>query len=447
MKRTGLFLIALSLALALLTACQAERAASLITAMATASVGERAQGVSAGLHVELIPLEKPGQENPTQEKASQTGFTDSQARQAGDVPAEARAGDVPLAQRNAGEETTQLTLVNAGEETICYVFISPVSSESWGEDWLGAEEVIEPDMEIVFDVEPGAYDVQAMDCNGDVLDEVYDAFLEGRMEWTIETAPAVAGGNDESPEPVRDFGDQPPYPLPTPASPGAYLCCGASPGESGNIWSVSYPANWTVHLLPENPRQFYGALFEDPDGHVLVTIIPAATTLPGDALDTGDVDEWLNRFVRRREGEVEGFQEFMRQPVAGVPGGRLWAGTWGSGSDRGWEAYLVVVNPAPVVLQGMPQGYLTMFGVRADSRNWNNATQLYAQMMDSLRIKGFGGNSAGLPMREPNQKPFMVRWCPRTCDWMAVDADSEDWVGDCGEPTWLWETTCIGNGQ
>jgi hypothetical protein len=227
---------------------------------------------------------------------------------------------------------------------------------------------------------------------------------------------------------------------------GGFLCCGASPGESGNIWSVNYPVNWTVHLLPDNPQKFFGALFEDPDGHVLVTIIPAATTLPGDSLDTGDVDDWLNRFVRRRQGEVEGFQEFMRQPVAGVPGGRLWAGTWGSGSNRGWEAYLVVVNPAPVVVQGMPQGYLTLFGVRADSRNWNNATQLYTQMMDSLRIKGFGGNPEGLPMREPNQKPFMVRWCPRTCDWRAVDADSEDWGGDCGEPTWLWETPCT-NGQ
>ncbi len=63
-------------------------------------------------------------------------------------------------------------------------------------------------------------------------------------------------------------------------------------------------------------------------------------------------------------------------------------------------------------------------------------------MMNSLRIKGFGGNPEGLPMREPNQKLFMVRWRPRTCDWTAVEADSKDWVGDCGEPTWLWETPC-----
>ncbi len=434
MKRMGILLMALGLALALLTACQAERVASLAATMATASVEEQVQAgdAGAGLRVDLIPIEKP----------DQTEFVNGQALKAEGAQAEPQPNDVPLLQRDTGKEATQLTVVNAGEETICYVFISPVSSDSWGEDWLGDEGVIEPGVEMVFDVEPGAYDVQALDCDGNVLDEVYDAELEGQMQWTIESAPPALADEEAAPEPAQDFGSEPLHPLPTPVSLGGFLCCGASPGESGNIWSINYPANWIVHLLPDNPQQFFGALFEDPDGHVLVTMIPASTTLPGDALDTGDVDDWLNRFVRRREGEVEGFQEFMRQPVAGVPGARLWAGTWGSGSDRGWEAYLVVVNPAPVVVPGMPQGYLTMFGVRADSRNWNNATDLYTRMMDSLRIKGFGGNPEGLPMREPTQKPFMVRWCPRTCDWMAVDADSEDWVGDCGEPTWLWETPC-----
>jgi len=283
----------------------------------------------------------------------------------------------------------------------------------------------------------------------EALNAIYGAglsALEGEWMDMLRTgrqpthaSPTPSGGGIR---PGRGPTPTPAYPLPTPASLNTFLCCGTTPGETGTIWSVSYPSGWQVTLLPNNPNQFYGALFSTPNGKATITFIPGANTDPGTPLDTGNVDDWLNRFVQIRQGEESGFHEFLRQPVQGVPDSRLWAATWGSGSERGWEAYLVVVNPLPVVYTGAPQGYLTMYGVRAASREWNNVTQTYDAMMRSMKMQRPDGSSSGLPVQEPSEKPFLVRWCPRTCDWMAVDADSPDWVGDCGEPTELWETAC-----
>jgi len=47
----------------------------------------------------------------------------------------------PLAQQG-GDAT--LRIINESEETICSVFISPVTSGEWGDDWLGENETILP---------------------------------------------------------------------------------------------------------------------------------------------------------------------------------------------------------------------------------------------------------------------------------------------------------------
>ena len=344
-----------------------------------------------------------------------------------------------------------------------------------------------------FRLPPGNYDLLALDCDTTVVAEQDDVSILTAYRWYIEseddepatmtatpvatampvatatprrvrrptaTLPAVtatpaASGTTtpvatatprptrrSTPSPTSPVATATPYPLPTQPALDAYLCCGATPGETGTIWSVRYPSTWSVVLLPNNPQEFYGAIFAEPNGRVVITMIPGANTEPGNYLDTGDVDVWLDRFTAQRRQEEGDFTEFLREPVPGVPGGRLWAGFWGQGEDRGWEGYLVVVNPLLVVAPGMPQGYLTLYGLRAASPDWNNGYALYEQMFGSLMVKRVGGAWQGTPMGEPSQKPFMVRWCPTTCDWMAVDADSPDWIGDCGEPTTLWETVC-----
>ncbi len=72
------------------------------------------------------------------------------------------------------EGSVSLTLENESNATVCYVQISPASATEWGEDWLDATEVIGPGRSRVFHVPVGRYDVRALDCNQDVLLELYD---------------------------------------------------------------------------------------------------------------------------------------------------------------------------------------------------------------------------------------------------------------------------------
>jgi hypothetical protein len=340
-------------------------------------------------------------------------------------------------------DATSLTLINNADQDVCFVLISPTDSDSWGEDWLAAEETIAPGEYRTFEMPAGYYELMVLDCDEQVMDDIHGAYLEGEMQWTIGEG-SYSPNETATPQPtIVSLPPAPVYPTPTPATVSAFLCCGTTPGETGTIWSVNYPANWHVTVLPNNAQQFYGALFTDPQGNVTITFIPGSNTEPGHELDTGNVDDFLNRFTAIRQREELGFEEIMRNPVPGVPSGRLWAGTWGNGPDRGWEAYLVTVDPLLQVAPGLPQGYLTMYGFRAPSRDWLNAEQAFDQMWNSMRVKRFGGNEEGLPPREPNQKPIMIRWCPKCCDWVAVEADHEDWgCPHCGRETELWETPC-----
>lgn len=63
----------------------------------------------------------------------------------------------------------QVTIVNQTPVDICYVHISPVSSDSWGDDWMGEDEVIAPGDERAFDVPGGVYDIAAFDCGDAVV--------------------------------------------------------------------------------------------------------------------------------------------------------------------------------------------------------------------------------------------------------------------------------------
>ncbi len=358
---------------------------------------------------------------------------------------EEEAGPPPKATAASGRSATSLTLLNAADRSVCYVFISATTEDSWGDDWLGGEDVIAPGGSRTFDLPAGAYDLMALDCDEEALDRVDNIYLEGAMEWTVGEGASPPRAT-ASPQPTAAAPPPAPasvYPTPTPASVSAFLCCGTTPGETGTIWSLNYPANWYVTLLPDNPQQFYGAIFTDPGGQVSITFIPGSNTEPGHELDTGNVDDFLDRFTAIRQREEVGFEEIVRNPIPAVPSGRLWAGTWGSGPQRGWEVYLVTVDPLFQVAPGLPQGYLTMYGFRAPSRDWNNAERTFDQMWNSMRVKRFGGNEEGLPPREPNQKPIMIRWCPKCCDWVAVDADRDDWAcPTCGHETYLWETPC-----
>ena len=51
--------------------------------------------------------------------------------------------------------------------------ISLTTSDSWGEDWLGDDELIENSVTHTFELPVGEYDVRALDCDQNNIIEEY----------------------------------------------------------------------------------------------------------------------------------------------------------------------------------------------------------------------------------------------------------------------------------
>jgi hypothetical protein len=88
--------------------------------------------------------------------------------------------------------SVELEIVNESSQVICYVYIAPSASGSWGADQLGEDAVIAPGESFsVSDIPPGSYDLLAQDCEQNVLVESSgEVFEDDVYTWTIfdETA-------------------------------------------------------------------------------------------------------------------------------------------------------------------------------------------------------------------------------------------------------------------
>ena len=84
-----------------------------------------------------------------------------------------------------GGATATLTLRNTSSSAVCFVYLPAVPWSTWGDDWLGASEVISPGGTRVFNVPAGDYDLRADDCSHNVLDDTRGVTLSGSMTWTI----------------------------------------------------------------------------------------------------------------------------------------------------------------------------------------------------------------------------------------------------------------------
>jgi hypothetical protein len=76
-------------------------------------------------------------------------------------------------------------LINNANISVCYVQISLVTEDTWGEDWLGNTEVISVNGTRVFDVPAGAYDMRALDCDQEELDVRWAVRLDRPYTWTV----------------------------------------------------------------------------------------------------------------------------------------------------------------------------------------------------------------------------------------------------------------------
>ncbi len=93
--------------------------------------------------------------------------------------------DTTVTAGTSGAEV-RLIIGNESNVEVCYVYISPTTGDDWGDDWMGEMESLQPGMLRVFYLEPDFYDLQAADCDGDVLTEEFEVDLTEDLTWTLD---------------------------------------------------------------------------------------------------------------------------------------------------------------------------------------------------------------------------------------------------------------------
>lgn len=115
--------------------------------------------------------------------------------QAGWEPAASSGAPVSSGGAPAASGSTTLELVNNSNVTICWVFMSLSTADSWGGDWLETD-VIEPGWTYTFTLPTGTWDLKADDCDNRTLDEQYAVVIDSPMTWTLS---GMTGGSSSEP--------------------------------------------------------------------------------------------------------------------------------------------------------------------------------------------------------------------------------------------------------
>ncbi|MBN1177800.1 MAG: hypothetical protein JXD18_01200, partial [Anaerolineae bacterium] len=87
-----------------------------------------------------------------------------------------------------------LTVYNDSGQTICYVYISPVTSDTWGESWIapGDGSSIPSGNSRSFTVSASSYDLMVQDCNGNEIARQMTFIVDRDATWTV---PGSGGGS------------------------------------------------------------------------------------------------------------------------------------------------------------------------------------------------------------------------------------------------------------
>jgi len=76
---------------------------------------------------------------------------------------------------------------NSSSKTICYVYISSTTSDSWGDDQLGSDNTVAPGQTFtITDVPVGTYDLRADDCDNTEIDSEMGVEITAEgITWTF----------------------------------------------------------------------------------------------------------------------------------------------------------------------------------------------------------------------------------------------------------------------
>ena len=81
--------------------------------------------------------------------------------------------------------TVTLEIINDSGTDIWYVYLSPSTSDLWGDDRLGDDFIADGDSFMLTDIPFGTYDVKAEDADYNVIEFWLDVEFDGPLTWTV----------------------------------------------------------------------------------------------------------------------------------------------------------------------------------------------------------------------------------------------------------------------
>jgi hypothetical protein len=90
-----------------------------------------------------------------------------------------------------GGSTASLTVVNNSSQAVFYLYISPTTNSSWGDDQLGASTIPAGSSYTFTGLTPGSYDLKAEDSGHNIIQTWMGVSLTGSVTWTL---PSSGGG-------------------------------------------------------------------------------------------------------------------------------------------------------------------------------------------------------------------------------------------------------------
>jgi hypothetical protein len=92
-------------------------------------------------------------------------------------------------------------VANQTNGTVCFLYVSPCSSNAWGDDILG-QAVLPSGQSVTVNIQPGCWDFRADDCDGNALATQMRAQVAGPSQWVLQGNVAPGPGPGPGPVPV-----------------------------------------------------------------------------------------------------------------------------------------------------------------------------------------------------------------------------------------------------
>lgn len=154
-----------------------------------------------------------------------------------------------------------------GSWDIYYVYISPSTSDSWGDDWLGSD-IMSPDETWEFTVSRGDYDIRLIDEDGDEY-VLYGVPISGTWSWYV-TLDDLGEYDYSGSSYTTSSGSTAPVTINNELGSWTiyYIYCSPSSSDSwGSDWlgsEVLSPGRSFTFYVPSN--DYYDIMCEDEDG-------------------------------------------------------------------------------------------------------------------------------------------------------------------------------------